>query len=987
VFVQGDLVYVGQGPRVVILNVAEPASPEVLARTTPLPNYINDIEVVGNVLYATVQTSGFHIFDVADPSDPVEIGSFTSTGPSHAIAVVGNLAYFADGINGLRVIDVADPNHPILLGHVDAGIWANAVALQDNIAYVANDWGGLHIVDVTDPTQPVEIGALDTAGHTGDVAVEGPLAYLADGEDGLRIIDVSDPTQPNEIGGLDTPGHTWGLAVVEDTVCLADWWNGLRIVDVSTPTDPVELGVHDTPGWSIRVACSGNLAYVADGDGGLRIFDVSYQAVPSELAVYDSLGFTHEIALRDTVAYVAGAFSGLRVLDMTDPAHPKQLATFATGGTVVSVAVAGNTAFALDKYTGLHIVDVTDPASPVLLSTLAATSGLAVRADELTEIVVIAQGDQGMRILDVSDPANPVPLSTFDTRGSAQDIVLRNQIAYVANGWEGLLIVDISNPTAPATLANYPAHPASSIALSGQFAYVVSEWPGLPVINISNPTRPVWMGFAPTDPGSVGVAAANDTAYVIDSTATLHAFDVSDPTRPTPLVIQDVPGSGQAVTLANNVAYVAGGHGGLSLVGLLRDKQRAAIDPDGGLLASGHGETFLLFPSGVFTQPASVTYRHLLNDQDIDTLSVTPPLRPAGIGHTFDIDALITDTGQAAQLAPGQNYTVLIHYTDGERGATVEESLKLHTWDGSRWVPEATSIAYPAMNTVVAYPQHLGLFALLGQVHQIHLPIALGSEPPPFSLSFSVRPDRIRPGQGVTISWSVQGARKVYLDGDLVPNAGSRQAWPMSTTTYVLQAIKWDGSVHIQTVTVTVDGVIVTPTSTRTPAPTPTPLYAVRFNENRSIALIDGSRCQTGNGCAVFQIQVSNTGNRSAKYFFVKSPNQQPGWSSFFCWGNSCEFGTSPRPRTLETISLETAALNYLLPSFLVDGETDTVTVLGYYCEEDEPCPPDPLNPARQVYEQTFRVTIQIPTPMPTTTSTPTPTSTSTSTPAAVSPG
>lgn len=238
------------------------------------------------------------------------------------------------------------------------------------------------------------------------------------------------------------------------------------------------------------------------------------------------------------------------------------------------------------------------------------------------------------------------------------------------------------------------------------------------------------------------------------------------------------------------------------------------------------------------------------------------------------------------------------------------------------------------------------------------------------------------------MSWTVRGVREVYLDGDPVTGpTGSRRVKPTTTTTYVLRVIRSDGSVQEEKQTVTVTMPTATSTPTATPTATPTPFYRISFAENRFDALIDGTGCQTGNGCSVFQIQIANNGNRPSSYSFEKIESLPFGWSSFFCWGSNCEFGTSPRPRTLDANSLETASLNYLLPAIVRDGETDTITVLGYYCEEDETCPPDPLNPARRVYEQTFRITIQIPTPTPnlsqTSTHTPTftPTATSTSTP------
>lgn len=86
---------------------------------------------------------------------------------------------------------------------------------------------------------------------------------------------------------------------------------------------------------------------------------------------------------------------------------------------------------------------------------------------------------------------------------------------------------------------------------------------------------------------------------------------------------------------------VANGPAGLLILRLLRDRITANLPVGGGSLASSSGDTTLAFPAGAFTDTVTLTYRHLLADQDTGSL--------AGIGRTFEVTAVYSDTRRPAQ--------------------------------------------------------------------------------------------------------------------------------------------------------------------------------------------------------------------------------------------------------------------------------------------------------------------------------------------------
>ena len=62
-----------------------------------------------------------------------------------------------------------------------------------------------------------------------------------------------------------------------------------------------------------------------------------------------------------------------------------------------------------------------------------------------------------------------------------------------------------------------------------------------------------------------------------------------------------------------------------------------------------------------------------------------------GIGTTFELSAVYSDTLHEASLAPGETFTITVSYTSTQLGAAIEDSLALYYWDGSQWAREPTS--------------------------------------------------------------------------------------------------------------------------------------------------------------------------------------------------------------------------------------------------------------------------------------------------------
>ena len=218
---RNNRVYIGVGPRLLILDVSKPSDPVFLGQTRILPGIVEDVAIVGQDAYVAAGTGGLHVIDVSEPRTPSPVGLLEIPGEAQGISVIADVAYMAAGAHGLYLVDIRRPTAPQTIGSYDTPGSARHVAVSGAYAYVADGWQGLQIIDIADPAAPVHVGAYETPGDALDVTVLGTYVYLVDGES-LRIIDISDPTALVGSGSVDTPGIARNVSVRGDYAYVAD---------------------------------------------------------------------------------------------------------------------------------------------------------------------------------------------------------------------------------------------------------------------------------------------------------------------------------------------------------------------------------------------------------------------------------------------------------------------------------------------------------------------------------------------------------------------------------------------------------------------------------------------------------------------------------------------------------------------------------------------------------------------------------------------
>lgn len=320
VYVSPPYLLLGQGANLVILDsTLNPAQPAVIGTAAlPAETKISAIDLLE--YYAYVIAAGLRIFDISNPTQPVQVGFYQPPprdwtgyttlaspppppprGMDVAVQQVESgrtYAYIAAWTAGLRMVDVTDPTAPVEVGALEfePATAVTGIALGGQMAYLATT-AGLRVVDVSDPTHPVQLGALPAVSW--DVALAGyGRLYLVEGQcsslDGcdsgsLQAVDISNPARPRQVA---LTGLTYSQVVIlaadaslspDDYHLYAATRYGLQLF---RSTDLSRLVGHWPPDSSILIrdmAASGDYLYLAAGDDGLKILNVAEATAPTEV--------------------------------------------------------------------------------------------------------------------------------------------------------------------------------------------------------------------------------------------------------------------------------------------------------------------------------------------------------------------------------------------------------------------------------------------------------------------------------------------------------------------------------------------------------------------------------------------------------------------------------------------------------------------------------------------------------------------------------
>ena len=553
----GQYLYVGSGTTIGVWDMADPAHPAWVGRTSAAPTAgpIDSLITLGDYLYAGWSSmgvaGGITIYSLADPAHPVvaaEYDDFVVSdyhGPI-GLAAAGSTVYLGDEQNGLFVLDAGNPLAPTVIGSSTDVYEFDAMAVSGNqLLTSGSSFLGGRIVNAIDVSVP------------GAPAFEG--STVLDGTEVLRAV-LSD-------------GYAFGVG---NSLIVVDTSDGTNLVTVSSTPIDVATG-------AIRL---GDTLYLI-GDSGIQVWDFANPAAPTHLRTVVAPTFAPEQAAATPFGPLVLTRTDRGVLlDATDPRQPTLAAQF-TLPVGVSVHAAGfdgnHVVFAEEGY-GLGIADAVTLAPRGRFD---ADLPAALAARDMEDISVdggrayLAAWGYGVLIADLADPAAPVELGRFEFP-FATAIEAHGDRVYVASTTNGgvFRILDVSNPAAPQELGALATSQTYDLTVRGDHAWLVDGADfgdgGLRIVDVSNASAPIVVGQDTGCPYANGVDVSADgaTTYVAcasDATFAnaLRIVDTADLTNPQLLGNVVLPGQGTlpdynvaySVVVSGSTAYVGNDYG------------------------------------------------------------------------------------------------------------------------------------------------------------------------------------------------------------------------------------------------------------------------------------------------------------------------------------------------------------------------------------------------------------------------------------------
>jgi choice-of-anchor B domain-containing protein len=261
--------------------------------------------------YSTLQIIDLHFLPdsvvvVYDSDSLVERAHSVVIDSLNAKMYVCGPSSLTTGARALDIFSLADPVQPVLLGSFDIINYVHDCYVRNDTAWLncAND--GVMVVNFANVLFPSILGSLEVYpelgyNHSGWLSESGEIYVFTDETAGksVKVCDASDPNDM-QVLSLFSTGNLQSIAhnpvLIDNYVYLSYYFDGLQIFDISEPGDPVRAGWYDTHeenenlfsgAWGIHVFKNGRIV-ISDRQKGLFLFEFTK---PPRIETTSDFGF------------------------------------------------------------------------------------------------------------------------------------------------------------------------------------------------------------------------------------------------------------------------------------------------------------------------------------------------------------------------------------------------------------------------------------------------------------------------------------------------------------------------------------------------------------------------------------------------------------------------------------------------------------------------------------------------------------------------
>jgi len=361
------------------------------------------------------------------------------------IYAYGDYLFINEPGHGIHLFDNANPENPVGLSFIEIQGSVD-MAVQNGLLY-ADNYVDLVVFDITNPESIEMVGRTENAFP--DYGFDAERGFLV-GYEETDIVEKQPCTQGDWFrGGRDI---FWVNAEVDFSTALGK--------DAGVPS-PNQTGVG---GSLARFTIGFNRLYVADDSDQLKVFSLRNPEQP-ELVNTSYIGWAIETIFPYGEHLFIGAANGMHIVSVQDPDNPEYLSTFWHTTACDPVYIDGDYAYVTLRdgtecegfANQLDVVNISDLFNPRLVRTFPMEHpiGLSVRDKHL----YLCDDHAGLKVFDASDPAQVGNrlLKQIKNINAVDAIALPGRPVLMIIGRDGLYQFDISEPANPLPLSVIPA--------------------------------------------------------------------------------------------------------------------------------------------------------------------------------------------------------------------------------------------------------------------------------------------------------------------------------------------------------------------------------------------------------------------------------------------------------------------------------------------------------------------------------------------------
>lgn len=361
-----------------IIDVSNPASPVFLSELPDM--WIKLAYLCEGYLFAMVNNPGvgsrmLKVFDLSNPSQPQYCSCVVVPSYGTSIDVHGDNLYITVNSTGVIVFDISEIANTSLI--VTSNIPANAIAMEliNDMLYIADDEQRLLQLDISNSADPQLVSQLSFPYSISDMVIDAGMAYLTTYEDGLHIIRISDDNPPQQtnfevLGNWPTENSAIEICLRGDLAYIANQ-EKLSIVDVSRETAPQTVGEYQNPAYSdfCHVAKYQNYVYGAGWSDFVSIMDVTNPANPFMAGTFLNPSITDNLLIYDHYLFQSLYMLPIRIYDLSNPVYPSLVGVLSISPAEYSYPfIFGHYLFlSLPAANNIKCYNISNPASPVLV--------------------------------------------------------------------------------------------------------------------------------------------------------------------------------------------------------------------------------------------------------------------------------------------------------------------------------------------------------------------------------------------------------------------------------------------------------------------------------------------------------------------------------------------------------------------------------------------------------------------------------------------